>query len=194
MPDVIQENSAEITPEPLQEPVCRTSVRIGKELIERTGKPLRIILLVMLIVGAVGLVAWIAASATLESLYERGAYSGDYSLAESILNPLLWITTVLFTFGLIFSISLRLNAKKEFKVERENVYAFYERYFTVTDMREGEDLGTVKTYYADLARTRETKEFFLLYPNNATFFPVDKKLLKEEEIAALRCVLPLKKK
>ncbi len=194
MSDINEEITPKIPSETVEPPICSTSVRIDKELIKRTGRALRIVCLIALIVGSVGLAAWIISSTAIEVFQEEGLYSGDSELAHRLLNTLLWGSAVLFVCGLVFTLSMRANAKKSLIASRENVYRFYEYHFTVTDLREGENLGTVKTYYSDLAKVRETKEFFFLYPNRVTYFPVDKKKLTEGEIAALKRVLPLRKK
>ncbi len=72
---------------------------------------------------------------------------------------------------------------------RQIVYRFYRGFFTVTAIREGEDMGTQKIYYSDLTQTRETKQFFLLYVNSASVYPVEKNSLTPEGSALIRSLL-----
>lgn len=77
------------------------------------------------------------------------------------------------------------------KTQTEHIYEFYEGYVLVTQVRFGENMGTMKYYYGDFVRRRETGKFILLYQTAYTAFPVEKAALAPEQLTLLRALLAL---
>lgn len=80
------------------------------------------------------------------------------------------------------------------KAQTEHIYEFYEGYVLVTQVRFGENMGTMKYYYGDFVRRRETGRFILLYQTAYTVFPVGKAALAPEQLTLLRALLALPQK
>ena len=188
--ELLQEEKTEEKPE---EKGIKTQVLINGDLQRRMNRTVKVCGIVGTILGAVLLLAYIAIDVTLSTLAELGAME-NYADYEVLLKILLWCGAMIFVFGLMCIFLARANVKNAERLNQTNEYTFYENYFTVTSVRNGEQLGTVKQYYADFYKVKETKEFFLLYPNRSTAFPVEKGRLTEAETEELRRLLPLRKK
>lgn len=187
MSDIIIEKQDNL---PAPEPICTNTVVMDITLMKRVNKRHRYLSLI--VAGAVGCLIYIVLSVVLGVMQERTPIPSYESLTVA-LDVFLWVMAFLFAFGLVLLIVTHINGRNTARLGRTNVFRFYEHSFTVTDLKEGEDMGTVKAYYSDLAKVRENKEFFLLYPNSVTFYPVDKTQMTQEEIEALRAVLPRKR-
>lgn len=183
--------------EPLQEEITeeqgiKTRVQINGDLQRRMNRKTKLFGVIGTVLGAVLLVAYFATDITLTMLAEVERLE-NYEDYEVLLQILLWCAAVIFAVGLMCIFLARANIKNAERLNQTDEYAFFDNYFTVTTVRGGEELGKVKQYYADFFKVKETKEFFLLFPNRATAYPVEKGLLTEEEITQLRKVLPLRK-
>ena len=112
------------------------------------------------------------------------------------LDVILWVGAMGFGFGIVFLITLGRVNQKQLARGFINHYEFYPEGVVINDERGGEHVSTARLRYTDFEKIKEGKEFFLLYPNKVTYFPVDKRLLSQEECEKLRSYfrLPPKKK
>ena len=108
-----------------------------------------------------------------------------------MLELLLWAGAILFAVGLMSLIMSSMTNRKQLSLAFVNEYEFYPEGLVINDYRAGEHVSTARLRYSDFEKIRESKEFFLLYPNRVTVYPVDKALLTEEEFAQLRAMLRL---
>ena len=92
---------------------------------------------------------------------------------------------------LVFFITSGRVNKKQLSIAFVNEYEFYPEGLVINDYRAGEHVSASRLRYSDFEKIRESREFFLLYPNRVTVYPVDKALLTEEECAQLRAMLHL---
>lgn len=172
-------------------PLVETSVTVDGGLQARLTKKLRVGGLCGMIVGAVLLLCYIVCSAVSETFSEEIGFSA-WPWFKSLMQVALWGGAFLFAFGLILFVAMRASVKNVKAVYR-NVYRFYGRYVFIETEREGEEISTLKLYYADLMKALETKDFFLLYNTPSTCFAVEKRVLSEEEAEKLRGCLPIKR-
>lgn len=183
------ENEAPMSEEESLKPIVETSVTVDGALQTRLTKRLRVMGLVGMIVGAILLLGYIVCSTLFETLAEDGG------MVEPWLNTLfqcaLWGGAFLFVAGLILFFSMRASVKN-IKTVYRNTYRFYERFVCIQTERQGEEISTLKLYYADLMKVQETGEFFLLYNSASSCFAVEKAKLSPTELAALRGCLPVK--
>ena len=107
------------------------------------------------------------------------------------MDLLLWAGAILFAVGLMSLIMSGMTNRKQLSLAFVNEYEFYPEGLVINDYRAGEHVSTSRLRYSDFEKIRESKEFFLLYPNRVTVYPVDKALLTEEECAQLRAMLRL---
>ena len=67
---------------------------------------------------------------------------------------------------------LFINCQSCEKMNRENVYTFYDEYVEVKTMYHDEVAGSSKLYYSDIFKVKETKSFIFIYLNQQQAFPV----------------------
>ncbi len=163
-------------------PCVTTRVTVDAALQKRISRRARAALLCIMVVGVAALVAYVV----LFVLAEEGAIvvADDFWL-----DLLLWGGAVFFALGLVYFISSGRANKKQLSLAFVNEYLFYPDQVVINDYRAGDLVSTARLRYSDFEKIRENKEFFLLYPNRVTVYPVDKLLLSEEERVRLRNVL-----
>lgn len=165
-------------------PCVKTRVTVDAALQKRISKNSRIVLLCAMIVGIVMLIAYVA----LYVVSEEGLVVLE---DDFLLDLLLWAGAILFAVGLMSLIMSGMTNRKQLSLAFVNEYEFYPEGLVINDYRAGEHVSTARLRYSDFEKIRESREFFLLYPNRVTVYPVDKALLTEEECAQLRAMLRL---
>lgn len=165
-------------------PCVKTRVTVDAALQKRISKNSRIVLLCAMIVGIVMLIAYVA----LYVVSEEGLVVLE---DDFLLDLLLWAGAILFAVGLMSLIMSGMTNRKQLSLAFVNEYEFYPEGLVINDYRAGEHVSTSRLRYSDFEKIRESREFFLLYPNRVTVYPVDKALLTEEECAQLRAMLRL---
>mgnify|MGYP006067278657 CR=1 FL=1 len=158
--------------------VVRTRVTVDNALQKRIFRRVRAVLLGMMIVGLLMLVAYVV----LYVVTDEGSTLPD----GFWLDALLWFGALCFAMGLVAFISSGRANKKQLSLRLVNEYEFRAEGLVINDYRSDELVSTSRLKYSDFEKIRESKEFFLLYPNRVTVYPVDKTLLSGEECALLR--------
>ena len=150
---------------------------INSEVQKEISKKAYIIWLTALIVGVIGLVAYIV----------LGTIFPDVSELD-----LLLFFSMPFGFGLVFVLTIKKQIKSVQTLNQVNTYEFFEDHVVVSTVRNMEVVGSVKIYYKDLTKSKETEKYFLLYLNNVSVLPIKKDGLKTEEQVLVRSFLNLK--
>ena len=153
--------------------VVRTRVTVDNALQKRIFRRMRAVLLGMMIVGLLMLVAYVV----LYVVTDEGSTLPD----GFWLDALLWFGALCFAMGLVAFISSGRANKKQLSLR-----LFRAEGLVINDYRSDELISTSRLKYSDFEKIRESKGFFLLYPNRVTVYPVDKTLLSGEECALLR--------
>ena len=130
--------------------------------------------LISLIVGCVGLASYIALSMFFEGY---------------LVNLLLWVSALLFGFGLVFLITVNKSNKNASTLKLSGEYELEPEYMMITSFKNGENIGNMKVYYKDIVKTKETENYIFLYPNPHMAYPVPKNKLSAEERLLLRAWL-----
>lgn len=154
----------------------KTATVINSEVQKEISKKAYIIWLTALIVGVIGLVAYIV----------LGTIFPDVSELD-----LLLFFSMPFGFGLVFVLTIKKQIKSVEKLNQVNTYEFFEDHVVVSTVRNMEVVGSVKVYYKDLTKSKETEKYFLLYLNNVLVLPIKKDGLKPEEQVLVRAFLNL---
>lgn len=154
----------------------KTATVINSEVQKEISKKAYIIWLTALIVGVIGLVAYIV----------LGTIFPDVSELD-----LLLFFSMPFGFGLVFVLTIKKQIKSVEKLNQINTYEFFEDHVVVSTVRNMEVVGSVKVYYKDLTKSKETEKYFLLYLNNVSVLPIKKDGLKPEEQVLVRAFLNL---
>lgn len=155
----------------------KTATVINSEVQKEISKKAYIIWLTALIVGVVGFVAYIV----------LGTIFPDVSELD-----LLLFFSMPFGFGLVFVLTIKKQIKSVQTLNQVNTYEFFEDHVVVSTVRNMEVVGSVKVYYKDLTKSKETEKYFLLYLNNVSVLPIKKDGLKKEEQVLVRAFLNLK--
>lgn len=155
----------------------KTATVINSEVQKEISKKAYIIWLTALIVGVIGLVAYIV----------LGTIFPDVSELD-----LLLFFSMPFGFGLVFVLTIKKQIKSVQTLNQVNTYEFFEDHVVVSTVRNMEVVGSVKVYYKDLTKSKETEKYFLLYLNNVSVLPIKKDGLKKEEQVLVRAFLNLK--
>lgn len=148
--------------------------KMQKELV----RPALIIDLITMIIGIIGLSAYIIIKIFVEN-----------SNVEYLL-----IFSIPFAFGLVFYLTVKKQLKKIKNNIKLNIYEFYEDFMNIKTMDNGEDVGSVKIYYKDLVKKRESRNYFFLFINNVNAFPIAKCELTENELKEVRNLLNIREK
>lgn len=154
----------------------KTATVINSEVQKEISKKAYIIWLTALIVGVIGLVTYIV----------LGTIFPDVSELD-----LLLFFSMPFGFGLVFVLTIKKQIKSVEKLNQINTYEFFEDHVVVSTVRNMEVVGSVKVYYKDLTKSKETEKYFLLYLNNVSVLPIKKDGLKPEEQVLVRAFLNL---
>lgn len=133
---------------------------------------------IALIVGAVGLAAYIATSVTYETLY---GFSPAW--CEALL-----VFAVPFVCGLISLITIRSQRKQSRKnSDATNVYEFFADCVILRELRGGVEVGVLRVGYTQVLKVREKKDYLLFYyVTKTSAFPIDKSKLSEAELNTIR--------
>ena len=178
---IVEEFSANEAPRDVPQgegAVVRTRVTVDNALQKRVFRRVRAVLLGMMIVGVAMLVAYVV----LYVVTDEGSTLPD----GFWLDALLWFGALCFAMGLVAFISSGRANKKQLSLRLVNEYEFRAEGLVINDYRSDELVSTSRLKYSDFEKIRESREFFLLYPNRVTVYPVDKTLLSGEECALLR--------
>lgn len=155
----------------------KTATVINSEVQKEISKKAYIIWLTALIVGIIGLVAYIVLGIIFPNVSEL---------------DLLLFFSMPFGFGLVFVLTIKKQIKSVQTLNQVNTYEFFEDHVVVSTVRNMEVVGSVKIYYKDLTKSKETEKYFLLYLNNVSVLPIKKDGLKPEEQVLVRAFLNLK--
>lgn len=155
----------------------KTATVINSEVQKEISKKAYIIWLTALIVGVIGLVAYIVLGTIFPNVTEL---------------DLLLFFSMPFGFGLVFVLTIKKQIKSVETLNQVNTYEFFEDHVVVSTVRNMEVVGSVKVYYKDLTKSKETEKYFLLYLNNVSVLPIKKDGLKTEEQVLIRSFLNLK--
>lgn len=145
--------------------MIKCSVEFNKELVKELNGKVKLGSLISMIIGIVGLCAYITISMFIEAFW---------------LEVFLWVFAIMFGFGLVFFLKLDKINNETIKSKIINEYELNEEFMNVTSIKNGEAIGTSKIYYKDLVKVKETNNFLFLYPNNAQAFAISKKISTEE--------------
>lgn len=144
-------------------------------------RKLYIVSLVSLISGSIGLAAYIVWVVLV---------TGTEAREPSILMLILF--AVLFGFGLVFLLACKKTVKNTGKsgIKLESC-EFFNNYIIAEDYLGGEKVATVKIYYSQIVKRRETKNFLFISLQPSAAIPVSKAGLSEGELNALRKLVGL---
>ena len=152
-----------------------SEAKLTKFMLKEHNKKIKTLYIILMWVGIAGLLSYIAISLLIET---------------SWLDYLLYVSSILFGFGIVITVSLNMAENKQDKLNQLNKYVFYEDYIEITSIEDDtRNLGTVKQYYDKIVKVKETENYLYLYINRVLFLPVIKNSLSEANLTILRGLL-----
>lgn len=149
----------------------KCSVKIDEKLQREINEKSWLINLIVLIIGSIGLGVYIIVGAFVEYAW---------------MDILLWVFAIMFGFGLVMVISIRKINKKSAENNLTNEIELEEDCVSLSTIKNNEIIGTLKVYYKDLIKVRETENYLVLYINKQSAIPVPKKEFKPEELSTIK--------
>ena len=147
------------------------SCEINEEVQKEVNKTSKFYSILSLVIGAIGIFAYIVISVFVEHV---------------ILDILLWVFAFLLVFGILFLVSINKVNKTTVDKKMIDEYELFETYLTVDSFQNGEKIVSIKTYYKDIIKIKETENYLFLYPNKQGAYPVPKSKLSSEELDKLK--------
>ena len=149
----------------------KCAVEIDEDLQKEANEKVWIISLTSAIIGVVGLISYIILSIFFKSIW---------------LTLLLCVMAFAFGFGIVYMFVINRINKKSVNKESTDELEIFEDYIDLKTIKNGEVIVTLKTYYKDLFRIRETKNFLFLYINRSSALAVPKKVFTPEEYLTIK--------
>lgn len=158
------------------------TIKVETTLDEKAQKEfmakLFIVSLVCLIIGSIGIAAYLVwdITAIILETYEPSIF-------------ILFVVMLSFAFGLIFIISRNKVVKKARAEDKREEYEFFSNYLIANDYLNGEQVATVKIYYKQISKRRETKNYLFFFIQTNAACALSKEALTEGELNTVRALL-----
>ena len=149
----------------------KCSVKIDESLQKEVNEKMWITSLIATIVGAIGLGAYIVLATFFDNF---------------LLDILLWVMAFIFGFGVVYLIIIRKINKKSVSNETTDELEIYEEYIDLSTIKNNEVVVTLKTYYKDLLKVKEIKNYLLLYINKSGALAIPKDAFTPEEFLTIK--------
>lgn len=153
----------------------KIATKMDAEMVAESCAELKKLSIVMMIVGAVGLVFYV-----LSGVIEVFAKFGF------LLDVILWLSAFLLVFGITFFGSGKRLNKQLLNKNLVNVYDFYDDYFMEESLDNGEVVGTVKHFYKDVYKVTQSQNYLFVYINKVNFLPVHVAGITEEDLTYIK--------
>lgn len=99
---------------------------------------------------------------------------------------LLWSSSIIFGFSIVLYINLKRINKKTSKNNFINEVELNEDHLVSKSTQNGELISTIKVYYKDLLKIRETTNYLVLYVNKVSAVPIPKQDFSSEELSTIK--------
>lgn len=152
----------------------KTKTEFSTEMYKELSARAKGLFIAMTVLGAVGVALYFALTFT---LFKNAPYF--YIVPGGIF----------LVAGIMLLVTVKKNEKKQGNVLISTEIELFDDNFTQIAFRNGEKIEEAKLYYKDMVQWKESKNYFFLYPNKATAYPIDKNGLGEDGCAFLRNVL-----
>lgn len=151
--------------------MLKCSVKIDQNLQRELNEKAWIYSLISLIVGAIGLMAYIIVGAFFEAFW---------------LEVLLWFFAFAFGVGLTIFVSInKVNKNASAKNMTDNI-ELQENFLIEETVVNNEVVSTNKVYYKDILKIKETENYLFLYVNKTNAVPIPKKEFAGEDLSKIK--------
>lgn len=163
------------------------SSEVGSVITEKTTsaeannaltKKLKWLWLALLVLGAIGVAAYIFISVSWEEIY---GYEPEWS------EIILILSAVPFSVGLIFTLATRSQRKADLKnANIQSSSQFFSDCIIYREFSGGEQIGVIRIDYNNILRTKQREGFIYLTVAQGVLYPVSVKCLTDEELNTVK--------
>lgn len=152
-----------------------TSIKADYNLQKEINMRAFVISLVMLILSAALMIVYIVVT--------------NIKGTDAFWLVILVVAVIMFAVSLVNVILIRKINKTANEKSVELRYVFNEDYYVAEEYKNSENTATVKVYYSEVFKTRETKNYFVIYRSAQIAHPISKKDVDEKQLQALKNVI-----
>ncbi len=147
------------------------SIEINESLQKELNKSLKRNCKLAMIIGIIGLAFYIAITMFVEHF---------------ILEVLSWVFIALAGGGIGLLIVIKTTNKKASERKLIGHYELFEDHMFVVTEKEGIQISSIKLFYKDVVKIKETENFIFLYADKQTAFPIQKNKLSPEDLSTAK--------
>lgn len=148
--------------------MIETNTKLDLKMQKALNLKLFIASIVLLIIGIVGLLGYLILSI-------------GFRMDTIWLDILLWVFSISFGYGLIWMLSVIRTNSAVADEQKENNYMFFEDYVLITTYFKGENIGSIKLYYKEIKKIKQTNDYIFLYRSFRIVYPVSKQNLNQQD-------------
>lgn len=149
---------------------CR--VQINEKLQKELNEKIWLTGLIMTIVGAIGLGLYVIVS----------AFFGE----KLIIEMLFWAVLFVFALGVTYLFLVKSANKRALKDIKTDEIELFEDCYVEQTLKNEEVVGTMKVYYKDLIKVKETENYLFLYPNKMVASAIPKSEFSAEDFSKIK--------
>ena len=149
----------------------KCSVKIDENLQKEINRKMWIYSLILTIIGLVGLCVYVVLSVKYDNAWTE---------------TLLWVMAFSFGFGISFIVSIKKTNKKVSMNNYTDNLEINEEYIFATTTKNEDVISTIKIYYKDLIKIKETERFLVLYVTKINALIIPKNSFNPEEISTIK--------
>ena len=155
--------------------MIKTRTEINKEVQYQFSKKTLIVSIILMIVGAIGLLTYVVLSAIFD-------YKG---------LSFLILFSVPFGLGVSFLLTVKKIIKSTEKNPFVNEYEFEDTFVNVSSIKNNEVIATQKLYYKDIVKIKENDKYIHIFITPTTAFVVDKVNTNSDDINEIKKLLKM---
>lgn len=149
----------------------KVSSTINKDTIKDLNHIIYVVGLILTIIGAIGSLLYLILTIAFPKIQEL---------------EILIVFVIPLVFGVTYLIVVKNTIKKNKDLNTQLELELGTDSFIATEIKNGETIASVKVFYKDIVKVKETKINYYLYPNYVSAYPVKKDALTEEELEVLK--------
>ncbi len=159
--------------------MIETNVKVSAELQKELNGKQKLISLIMIMVGIVGLIVYVLL--------------GTFLPGEPKWVELFLIFAIPLGVGIVCYVLGNITNKKSLEGSRELKLIFNEDSYMVIETNNGEKIAEIKVYYNEVIKTKETKNYFFIYKTQTLAHPIKKSDITNEQLEQIKNLINAEK-
>lgn len=152
----------------------KCSVKVDENMQKELNNELKNKSKIMVIVGVIGFVLYIALSLFFENSY---------------VDLVLWISAFIFGVGLVLLFTVNKTNKNSVERNLVDEIELFEDHLIENIKKNEEVIATNKHYYKDIIKVKETENYLFLYVNKAAAVPIIKSAFTKDELVNIKILV-----